>query len=427
MPGFGSGPFGHEAFGEWKWSREVLYETLPQIYRLEDELRDYVLEKYFEGYRASYDNIRRKIANFRDLRDPLRVRTQYDEVQILRLGKVIPSRGLIEQTGLDGLIDAFRNFSSPSSRFTSTDVGKEITVLQSDILGNNKTVTITSIVSRTSVSTDPKLAVDPGPFRWELRSYLGEQDYVTVEVQDGDVSTVTPGWELTDGSGQFLVRARRQLNRPEDEKLLLTDREGADGTVNADGYFVSPSAIFTQRDVGKKITTSGAEEDDNNTKQEIQHVESPTTVITSLMTILGVDSNGGVSYSALGADLEGNDLRVKHVVSGLGTSLSVSVDKGDITVALATDLAGNVTSTSSQVVAAQTPPSHSREQQSPSAAQRLRSPQGSQSGPPQSTSVSERFRTPSSQPGSTHRPSRQTSSAETSQSVLTSQARPAPQ
>jgi len=40
MPGFGDMPFGHEPFGEWKWSRRVLFELIPEIYRSEDEAAD---------------------------------------------------------------------------------------------------------------------------------------------------------------------------------------------------------------------------------------------------------------------------------------------------------------------------------------------------------------------------------------------------
>ena len=36
MPGWGQGPWGHFPFGEWEWSRRVLYDEASEFDRLND-------------------------------------------------------------------------------------------------------------------------------------------------------------------------------------------------------------------------------------------------------------------------------------------------------------------------------------------------------------------------------------------------------
>lgn len=88
MPGFGSGPFGGEPFGEYHWSRAVLYDLLPQVYKEQDRETGGYYSRYVEAERASWDHLRRKIRVFSDLRDPLTCRTEYDEVITGVLGEV---------------------------------------------------------------------------------------------------------------------------------------------------------------------------------------------------------------------------------------------------------------------------------------------------------------------------------------------------
>lgn len=63
-------------------------------------------------------------------------------------------------------------------------------------------------------------------------------------------------------------------------------------------------------------------------------------------TLLGVNDNGGVSYTA-----QITGVRIRHL-GGISMTLSVTVSGTDITVQLATDGSGNVTSTANQVVTA---------------------------------------------------------------------------
>lgn len=60
--------------------------------------------------------------------------------------------------------------------------------------------------------------------------------------------------------------------------------------------------------------------------------------------------NGGVTYIAAYAGPAGNSIRVRHVVAGNNTPLSVSVTDNDVTVNLATNGSGVAISTADEVV-----------------------------------------------------------------------------
>ena len=73
MPGFGGGPFGSGAFGEWPWSLFTLIGGIPAVYREQDDLAGAgTLRALLEGLVPSLDGLRRKIRDYDDLRDPLR-------------------------------------------------------------------------------------------------------------------------------------------------------------------------------------------------------------------------------------------------------------------------------------------------------------------------------------------------------------------
>jgi hypothetical protein len=195
----------------------------------------------------------------------------------------------------------------------------------------------------------------PEKVRWQLREIQSSGSEVKVEVQEGDVSHIGPGWILRDGSGQFVVKSRRQLKVLSRSNQILTEKEGTDAYIDSDGYIRAPLARFAQIDVGKKITLAGSGVPENNNRFEIQHVLTvggETIAVPSYKLIQGETFNGGVAYSSRGADLDGEPLRVRHLDGGLSAALSVSVDKGDITVTPATNAFGEVTSTASEVVAA---------------------------------------------------------------------------
>lgn len=257
MPGFGSGPFGDEPFGEFDWARRVLYYYAPVIYRNQDV--DRLFELYARGQSAPFTDLRRKIRDFFDLRDPRAVRTEFDQTQLLLLGAVQVVREPVQQSGLRGSVSAVGAFVTERGRFGFGDIGKELTVRRSTIAANNRSVVITSIVDSTTVLTNPPLLTDAGPLRWEVRPVsTSPVNETIVEVVSGDVTEVAPGWILTDGLTEFVVSARTQFYDVSDDRKLLTEKEGEDGLINSSGRFVSATADFQQSDVGKRITLAGS-------------------------------------------------------------------------------------------------------------------------------------------------------------------------
>lgn len=229
MPGFGRGnPFGNYPFGHFDWSRTVLYRMLPELHKSKDAEEGYPLAKLVEGERPPFDRLRQKIQNFGELRDPLKVRSQYNESRFVTLGKKLITKGTVLQRGFNGSITAFGEFVSPSARFSPTHAGKELEISRSSNPANNQIVILAQIDAATPTRAviAPPLSTDAGPLAWELREPSTEpDDRSVVEVFFGDVSDVVPGWTLFDGFSEFELLARTQLEG-------RTEREGADGFIS---------------------------------------------------------------------------------------------------------------------------------------------------------------------------------------------------
>lgn len=279
MPGFGSGTFGSAAFGQYNWSRRVLFLAAPEIYRTADLENNEYFRKYAEAQGVSFDNLRLKIANFADLRDPRAVRTRYDEVRTIRLGTIEVLKGPVEQRGVLAEVTSISVFKTLRGHFTFDDVGKEITVTGSSIASNNRKVIVTDVLNPKEVLTNPPLTTDAGPLRWELREEEASTTTETlVEVVGGDVGDITPGWILTDGFADFTVLKRQQFKLEEDEQKLLTLREGTDGRIDTVGQFTSPSLALTSKDVGRIVSIGNtAFPETNEGRFEIIDVLSSTT------------------------------------------------------------------------------------------------------------------------------------------------------
>lgn len=255
MPGFGSGSFGGSGFGQFNWSRRVLFETAPEIYRTADLENNEFFRRYAEAQGVSFDNLRLKIAAFADLRDPRAVRTRYNETTLIRLGRVETIKGVVEQRGVLGSVAAGGVFTTRRGRFTFADLTKEIAVTGSSIATNNRSVVVTNIVSPKEVLTNPPLSADAGPLRWELRETESSTEVETrVQVVGGDVEPITPGWILSDGFSDFTVLTRKQFKPEAEERKLLTLREGTDGSISTSLRFYSPTIALTSKDVGRRIT-----------------------------------------------------------------------------------------------------------------------------------------------------------------------------
>lgn len=278
MPGFGSDQFGRDPFGEWSWSRQVFYDYVPEPDRVSDPQG--LLKLFLDSVRTTYESHRHRVRDFPNLRTAFLVRTQYTDVERLRLGPVIVPQGALEQQGIGGYVDALTQFVTPSARFRPEDVGKELRISGSLVVGNNKAVTIVTVVNFTTVLTMPPLAIDAGSLRWELREKVEvPTDYVVVEVRGGNASPITPGWLLADGRGEYEVLARQQF-LPSGVMALQNEREGSDGELLGDSTFQATSGNFTAHDVGKWIALSGSDTETNNTQFEIVGFDPLTSILT---------------------------------------------------------------------------------------------------------------------------------------------------
>jgi hypothetical protein len=363
VPGFGSGPWGHFAFGEWWWSHYVLYDLIPSIYREKDTSG--FLEKFSESLRPSFDQLRRKIRNFGEMRDPLLARSATSESQTLRLGKRVVSQGGIEQSGVDGKVTVLGEFSAATARFTEHDRGKLLTIQRSSIAANNTSVTIVSVIDNTTVTVTPRTQLDAGLLRWDVRQvYKDPPNRTTVEVRGGgvDLGKVRLDWLVNDGYAAFDVLKRSVFAVPADERRLLTERDGEkNGTIDVQGRLSVPLYLFSAADVGKVVFIAGSVYSANNGRFEILGVDRVSATdyravfsrldIDGFVLLTGAfDATGSVRY----ANKPGKLARVWHKQAGVNTPLTVAVSGEDITVNLATDSLGRVASTAAAVAAAVT-------------------------------------------------------------------------
>lgn len=364
MPGFGQGAFGSQPFGQWPWSQQVLFDLLPGLYKQQDALNGNVLQTWTQSLRYSFDLMTSLISNWIELRDPLKVRTAYDQVVAITLGENVTPPAPIEQRGVDGSINSAKQFVSPTARFKQPDIGKKLTFFNSGIPINNRTFTVAAVISPTIVVCNPPLVVDPGPIRWQLQGFSPlPANVIAVEVHGGDVSAVAPGWILYDGFSQFEVYERAQFFPLDGQTSVLTVRDGLNGFVQADGTFKCEAA-FAQTNVGQPFSVSGSivsipnSDFTNNGKYQIYDVSvTDPTVLTfhAPLTIEYVSPEGVPDpYGAVVYTMQNgmSGVQVAHLIYGPSNTLFIIVDSEAINIYLGTDVNSNVTSTPADVVAA---------------------------------------------------------------------------
>lgn len=258
----------------------MLYDYIPEIYRQQDEAVGGLLEDFSEALREPFDDIRKEIRDLEELRDPLTVRTSFNENQSILLGPRVTQEGQLEQRGNNARVDALNQFIAPNGRFNSESIGKEITILNSDFPDNNISTPITSVVNSTTVLTADILLTDAGPLSWELRPAVEEDtSRVTLKLRSGFAPKIAPGRIINDGFSDFTVLARRQFPKLENDPLYLTVREGSDLVVAVSGNITSDSAAFTQQDLGRHISIGRSSVPENNVRFEIAEVLSATEAV----------------------------------------------------------------------------------------------------------------------------------------------------
>lgn len=335
MPGFGHGPLGGESFGEWKWSRQVLFDLLPQLYHEADQQSGGTLEAFQEALRPSFDNLRRKIRTYLDLRDPLKVRTQYEETRQLQLGKQVILQGELRQRGVDGIVVtsllAPPQFRAMTGRFTVRDIGRTLILSGSNVPENNRAVTVTALISPTDIATLPEVTPpDPGPLHWELRDTVtNPTDRVVFEIRNGDIGAVCLGWVLNDGVSDFQVVARRRFNDNTGQMLSEAVQRGTDlyiasvGPLPIGSVVESITAVFAQSDAGKPLVLSRSVLEENNGTFRIRRVLSSTQVEIDTTLTLPDPDNGALSW-----ELRADPTFAQIELLGLAVPLGVVEQEG---------------------------------------------------------------------------------------------------
>lgn len=303
--GFGSGKFGKGPIGSTNWAKQVLFDLYPEIYRRLDVDNDDLLQKWSIGIGLKYQDFRKQIQNWNDLRDPDKIPTKYTEAVNLRLGRVISSIGEVLQAGLFGSVDIFGSFTARSARFTDQDIGRTVVLTSvSPTSINNASFQIAAILSQSVVQLDTPPAVESN-LAWQVRDRSEAPDQVTFEVWQGDVSEIVPGSTLFDGTTEFNVIARSQYPEVGSSNPFL-DREGLDGffwnpsDLPAVTVFVSPTAKFTAADIGKVVSIPAVGDHEGVIRNRIQN-----TVVTTDAALAGMSA---VVLTYVDLTFEGNPL-----------------------------------------------------------------------------------------------------------------------
>ena len=249
MIGFGYGPFGELPFGDAAWGRAVRYASLPTITRTDDAAEGHPLRDYLSGPEAALEDIRAAIRGLPDGRDPDTCPAGEGPLSLV-LGSAVTVLGAALQGGGDGSVLARGEFRSPTARFRPADVGAVVQVRSGVQV---RSVRVAFVLGPSACLTEPPLAVDPGPVRWELRAPSGAYAGNTVvEVERGRVEAVRPGWVLTDGSLSWTVVARTRYPRREDPTVPPVLQAGEDGYASS-GLFRSASLVLTVEDCGRSV------------------------------------------------------------------------------------------------------------------------------------------------------------------------------
>jgi len=132
MPGFGYGPFGHGPFGQYDWSKQVLFRDLPAVdRRLDITVGGGRLELFTDALGPTFDELLRFVRRFGDLRDPDRVRTQFQgRIEVNVLDSVTGPTGRTIDSRLEDLdADPFSPLGQASIGWILKDAaGREYTV-----------------------------------------------------------------------------------------------------------------------------------------------------------------------------------------------------------------------------------------------------------------------------------------------------------
>jgi hypothetical protein len=321
VPGFGYGPFGSENFGEWKWSKQALYDFIPEVYRIEDVQNNKFLEKFSDSIRPSFDDLRVKMRDFLDLRDPFKVRTQYDSTTGITLGKKVEQKGTVLQSGVGASVDGRAQFVAPTGRFNNSSVGKTITITKSTNPLNNRDVTVAAVVNSTTVLTSPQLAFPDSSLKWEMRlQYPTSQTKVELEIRAANnLDLIVPGWFLQDGYSEFEVSSRRRFFADSGLPYAPFVQMGTGLTLLTSTKIRASGLALVQADVGKTLLLRGAVLAQNNGVFRIRDVQAAADEAILEATFEVTDlANGSMEWALLANPVLGHiELKGASIPKGI--------------------------------------------------------------------------------------------------------------
>lgn len=259
----GDGRFGYFPFGHFPFGESVFVDTLPGYYQSRDTAGRLSALQRAKAYVT--DILFQRVEDFSHLRDPDRVRTREDTLRPLLLGREVVPEGVVIRRGGDGACYAGGEFSSPSARFTASDVGRVLRLLS----GGTEPTRIVAVVSTAEVLLSPAPTPNAGPIRWEIRD-TPDLPGVLVEVM-GDLSGIPGGWQIQDGYQGFVLEGRWDYPSRRGPFYRVT---GA-GTV-VGGVLTAPGATFVATDVGSTILLAESAEEDG----ELAYIHTVLTTTT---------------------------------------------------------------------------------------------------------------------------------------------------
>lgn len=336
MPGFGFGPFGTSSFGSYPWAFQVFYDLLPSLHKTEDESNDFALRKFAYAVAETWTDLRNKADDFTDLRDALQARTAKSFTGSLTLGKVKIPKGVIESKGIDGSFTTLGEFTAPSGKFPASYKGKILRVWERTSPGKKREFTVNYVIDAQTLAVDPAIATG-SQLRWEVETPgVADPTKTVIEISDGLVSEIFPGWSINDNQGEYTVSKRSLFPNIWDKgtpTLLQQESEGA--AIIGGGILQDARGRFSAADIGKIVVIRSA--DDETTPGWYKVAAVPTATSVTLSPTPAITS--GVAWAILPRSeitIQGSTLPVGtilkdgicDVVGASATTATIRVDAG---------------------------------------------------------------------------------------------------
>jgi len=353
--GLGSDSFGSSTFGNASWAEAVLWNLISEANQLQDYLSGGVLNKISYGIQPQFEELKEKIRKLEDLKDPFRIRTDYNEINYIKLGKPVELLGALVQHGSDGTINSLGEFFAKSARFSAGMVGYYLYIFNSAVEKNNTKVSIISVEDKNTALISDNLTTTTAKFKWELRlPPSSDENNSLFEIRSGDMFGVGSGWLFEDGFNNLSIRNRFIfLDKNNKNAKNILDKQTSSAQIDSSGRIICPALKISDADIGKLITVNGSTFTQNNIRTEIVDVDtvSPTDrrIVVSRVCAHGADLNATVYYKMAADNLP---VKIRHIVSGVNTPLSFELDDEYFSVMLETDSSGVAITTPVELEAA---------------------------------------------------------------------------